>query len=59
MRMRRGPTEVPPLLLQVCPDLDGERFYLCTAASKLSESNCELSDDFSAYYNAPVYTCIA
>ena len=39
--------------------LDGERFYLCTAASKLSESNCELSDDFSAYYNAPVYTCIA
>ena len=39
--------------------LDGERFYLCTATSKLSESNCELSDDFSAYYNAPVYTCIA
>ena len=27
MRVRRGPTEVPPLLLTVCPDLDGERYY--------------------------------
>ena len=27
MKLRRHPTEVPPLLLTVCPDLDGDRYY--------------------------------
>lgn len=27
MRVRRAPTDVPPLLLTVCPDLDGERYF--------------------------------
>lgn len=27
LRIKRPPTEVPPLLAKVCPDLDGERYY--------------------------------